>query len=137
MIELPPMTAFLISPQTLVTPGFIANPTEGGPWTNYTTNLNPNQWSSAVCAGQLAARYGAAAVPLRPYWPYIEGRVSFSPPSMWFLVWKQGQGPYKGITINAGVLADVWKRDPANADNECKANVDAFLIFPEETGVPA
>lgn len=109
----------IANPSQQINPAF-ENPLEIFPgWSGpITFPLNPREWATAACAVQLATRYGAKPIALRPYFPQTWG-TGFSPGSMWFLLFPDN------VLHNAGVLADVWRRDPQNADNECIAFIDA------------
>ena len=62
--------------------------------------------ADAATAKAIAARYGATAVPMPPYYPAQWRRILFNPASMWYL-----QMP-DGTLINAGILADYFRRNP-------------------------
>ena len=106
-----------MSEQTGITPlvpTFIQNPVEemlginaeDVPVVVSTTPLNPTWWADAPTARALAMRYGANAVTMPPYYPAQWRRVWFNPSSQWYLSFPDG------TLINAGILADYFKRNP-------------------------
>lgn len=68
--------------------------------------LNFIWWADAATARALATRYGAKAVPLVPYFPAHSTRLAYDPASQWFLQFPDG------TIINAGILADYFRRNP-------------------------
>lgn len=93
-------------------PKFIQDAVETGPIDPvtqkpyWTTNLRDLWWAEQETAAALAVRYHAAAVQMPPYYPARWFRVSFTPDAMWYL-----QFP-NGTLINAGILADYFRRNP-------------------------
>lgn len=100
--------------ETPIVPTFVSNPTEelvgftaqGTPTVLATLPLNFIWWADAATAKALATRYGAQAVPMSPYYPAQWRRIWFNPASMWYLQFPDG------TIINAGILADYFRRNP-------------------------
>ena len=90
-------------------PTFITDAVEYGPGqdpSTVKTKLNDTWWASKETADALAERYGAKSVAMPPYYPAPWYRVSFSPASQWYLMFPDG------TLINAGLLADYFRRNP-------------------------
>jgi hypothetical protein len=99
--------------QTAIVPSFVTNPVEETPGYDFTgkptiikTPLNFIWWADASTAKALAARYGAKAVAMPPYYPAPWHRSTFDPASQWYLQFPDG------TLINAGILADYFRRNP-------------------------
>jgi len=99
---------------TSIIPSFITDASEelmgynsqGQPTVLQSLPLNFIWWADAKTAKALAVRYGATAVPMPPYYPAVWRRVMFSPAGMWYLFFPDG------TIINAGILADYFRRNP-------------------------
>jgi hypothetical protein len=99
--------------ETAILPEFITDAVEETPGYDPTgkptiikTALNFIWWATSLTARAIAARYGAKAVPMTPYYPASWTRATFNPASQWYLQFPDG------TVINAGILADYFRRNP-------------------------
>jgi hypothetical protein len=100
--------------ETAIIPAFITDAieeligfnTQGQPTVLQTLPLNFIWWADTTTAKALATRYGATAMPMLPYYPAVWRRVQFNPASQWYLFFPDG------TLINAGILADYFRRNP-------------------------
>ncbi len=103
--------------QTAIVPEFIQNPVEeligtdlnGTLYVRGQIPLNFIYWATAKTAKEIATRYGAQAVLMSPYYPAKNYRETFSPAAQWYLQFPDG------TLMNAGMLADVFRRNPEQA----------------------
>ena len=99
--------------ETAIVPEFITDAVEENPGYDPTghpiiikTRLNFIWWATAATARAIASRYGARAVQVSPYYPAQWTRATFDPPAQWYLQFPDG------TLINAGILADYFRRNP-------------------------
>lgn len=117
--------------QTPIIPSFITAAVEEMPGYDPTGKpitliipLNFIWWADAATTRAIATRYGAQPVQMPPYYPAAWRRVAFNPGAQWYL-----QFP-NGTLINAGILADYFRRNPESehpgvADNYVKQYIAA------------
>lgn len=86
-------------------PTFIGEPTVSLPGAPL-VNLRDMWFATQETAEELARRFGAKAVQLPAFFDQVWLRTSFAPPTQWYLNWADG------TTVNAGFLADYFRRLP-------------------------
>lgn len=103
-----------MSEPTPLVPTFVKDPVEeligtdlnGTLYVRGRIPLNFIYWATPETARALAARYGAQAIALVPFFPEKNYRETFDPSFMMFLRFPDG------LIMNAGMLADQFRRNP-------------------------